>query len=200
MQQCHKINGTWSSFWTKTLVWHGTQVVPCDTRVSCRLVKARVSIQQRWHGGLLLVRVFGKLCCHPPSSPPPPTTPTPPPPPPFSSANFSLRILLLLQILHWISGHFPFSSKQRLARGSCYEASEKCQKCRIELSWTTKVFLLMLPGRKSNPRTRLWNNYHRIDMWLVTFLPQKCHWGKMHSKCKYPKKEQGACTDISMNL
>ena len=123
MQQCHKINGTWSSFWTKTLVWHGTQVVPCDTRVSCRLVKARVSIQQRWHGGLLLVRVFGKLCCHPPSSPPPPTTPTPPPPP-FSSANFSLRILLLLQILHWISGHFPFSSKQRLARGSCYEASK----------------------------------------------------------------------------
>ena len=98
MQQCHKINGTWSSFWTKTLVWHGTQVVPCDTRVSCRLVKARVSIQQRWHGGLLLVRVFGKLCCHPPSSPPPPTTPTPPPPPPFSSANFSLRILLLLQM------------------------------------------------------------------------------------------------------
>ena len=65
------------------------------TQVSCRLVKSRVSIQQRWHGGLLLVRVFGKLCCHPPSSPPPPTTP---PPPPFSSANFSLRILLLLQM------------------------------------------------------------------------------------------------------
>ena len=67
--------------------------VPCDTGVGCS-VKARVSIQQRWHSGLLLVRVFGKLFCHPPSSPPPPTTP----PPPFSSANFSLRILLLLQM------------------------------------------------------------------------------------------------------
>lgn len=125
MQQCHKINGTWSSFRTKTLEWHVTQVVPCDTRESCRLVKSRVSIQQRWHGGLLLVRVFGKLCCHPPSSPPPPTTPTPPPP--FSSANFSLRILLLLQMWHLIWGHFLFSSKQRLARGSCYKASEMCR-------------------------------------------------------------------------
>ena len=131
MQQCHKINGTWSSFWTPNLVLHVTQEVPCDTRVSCRLVKSRVSIQQRWHGGLLLVRVFGKLCCHPPSSPPPPTTPTPPPP--FSSANFSLRILLLLQMWHLIWGHFLFSSKQRSARGSCYEKAKSVE-CRLELN------------------------------------------------------------------
>ena len=62
MQQCHKIYGTWSSFWTTALVSQVTQVALCDTRANC-LVKARVSIQQRWHGGLLLVRVFGKLCC-----------------------------------------------------------------------------------------------------------------------------------------
>ena len=128
MHQCHKINETWSSFWTTTLVWHVTLAVPCDTGVGCS-VKARVSIQQRWHSGLLLVRVFGKLFCHPPSSPPPPTTP----PPPFSSANFSLRILLLLQMWHLIWGHFLFSSKQRSARGSCYEKAKSVE-CRLELN------------------------------------------------------------------